>query len=495
MPLGAFRINTLGKVQAAAGYGDRTSDSMVITLAGNTQISTTQSQFGGSSIYMDGTGDYMDIQDNATNNLDFGTDDFTIEWWQYLTSLDRFAIDMRDGSNGAKILLYSYPSDGTADDLYLWVNSANRITALNCISANTWQHIALVRESGTTTLYVDGSQVGSTYSDSNNYQHTELLIWENSLSIGNYSPPGYVDEFRISDVARYTGASFTVPTSAFTADGKTQLLIHGDGTNGTTNITDDPAAATGLAALDAGTIRIASSTITTKPASDTPQITLSFWWRQNSDGTNDHVFNIQSGTSTTSFPAGTKLLFCEIYRGRVRVGSYGYWDIQVTDTGAVFESAYGNGWWDNNWHHFVYSVNSSNVDTLYVDGVNRTSNLAGTTPGAGDTVNWSQFNRMSLLGPWSANADFSGGDITQVFLDNSYYDLSNSTTRAKFYDGGAVDMGSDGTGTGLTQPLMFHTGDTTTFFNLGGDTSRFNYGNTTTGTADGDISTSDGPQF
>jgi hypothetical protein len=58
-----------------------------------------------------------------------------------------------------------------------------------------------------------------------------------------------------------------------------------------------------------------------------------------------------------------------------------------------------------------------------------------------------------------------------------------------------VDMGSDGTGTGLSQPLIFHTGDTTTFFNLGGDTSRFNYSNTTTGTADGDISAGDGPQF
>ena len=255
------------------------------------------------------------------------------------------------------------------------------------------------------------------------------------------------------------------------------------------------APATGLTAIDPGTIRIGSSTITTKPASDSPQLTLSFWWRQNSDGSNDHVFNIQSGTSTTSFPAGTKLLFCEIYRGRVRVGSYTYWDIQVTDTGANPESAFGNGWWDNNWHHFVYSVSASNVDTLYVDGVDRTSSIYATPPGSGDTVNWSQFNRMSLLSNWTGLSDFSGGDITQVFIDNSYYDLSNATTRAKFYDGGAVDMGSDGTGTGLSQPLIFHTGDTTTFFNLGGDTSRFNYSNTTTGTADGDISASDGPQF
>ena len=119
MPLGAARLNTLAKVLGSA-FGPRTSDSMTVELFGNTQISTAQNQFGGSSIAMDGSGDYMRIQDTG-NNLDFGTGDFTVEWWQYLTSLDRFAIDFRAGSSSTdKILLYSYPSDGSADDLYLW---------------------------------------------------------------------------------------------------------------------------------------------------------------------------------------------------------------------------------------------------------------------------------------------------------------------------------------------------------------------------------------
>ena len=246
MPLGAARLNTLSKVLTVAASTDRTTGFMNVIANGDAQLSNAQYKFNtgsrGGSIYMDGTGDYLSMDDNASSNLDFGTDDFTIEWFQYLTSLDRFAIDMRDGSNGAKILLYSYPSDGSADDLYLWVNSANQITASNCLSANQWQHIALVRESSTTSLYVDGSQVGSTYSDSNNYQHTELLIWENSLSAGNYTPPGYVDEFRISDTARYSGASLTVPTSAFTQDNNTRLLLHGDGpygNNGNRHIVDD----------------------------------------------------------------------------------------------------------------------------------------------------------------------------------------------------------------------------------------------------------------
>mgnify|MGYP005992554673 CR=1 FL=1 len=177
MPFGASRLSFLAN-SPVASLGPRTSDSMSIDLVGNTKISTTQSKFGGSSVYMDGTGDYIDVTDNG--NLDFGTGDFTIEWWQYLPTLtaNYNAIDLRGGSNGAKILLYSNPTD----KYILYVNSATAIDSGSVLSANTWQHIALSRESGSTRLFVDGTQRGSTYSDSNNYAHDELLIFYNSLS-------------------------------------------------------------------------------------------------------------------------------------------------------------------------------------------------------------------------------------------------------------------------------------------------------------------------
>ena len=47
---------------------------------------------------------------------------------------------------------------------------------------------------------------------------------------------GYLDEFRVSDVARYSGASFTEPTEAFTFDSDTQFLLHFDGADGSTVI-------------------------------------------------------------------------------------------------------------------------------------------------------------------------------------------------------------------------------------------------------------------
>ncbi len=207
---------------------------MQVDLVGNTQISTSQYIFGSSSIYMDGSGDYIDVTDNG--NLDFGTGDFTIEWWQRLPTLTNNynAVDLRNGSNGAKILLYSNPTD----KYILYVNSATAIDSGSVLTANTWQHIALSRSSGSTRLFVDGTQRGSTYSDSNNYSHDEILIFYNSNSSA-YDGEGYMDEFRVSNSARYS-SNFTVPNSRFTADANTMLLIHGDGTNGSTNITDDP---------------------------------------------------------------------------------------------------------------------------------------------------------------------------------------------------------------------------------------------------------------
>jgi len=214
---------------------------MSIRPIGNTSISTTQSKFGGTSASLDGTGDYFIIKDEG-NKFDFGTGDFTIEWFQYLTALDRFAIDFRAGSSAlTKILIYSYPADGTADDLYFY-NTANRITALNCISANTWQHIVVQRESGVTRLFVDGAQVGSDYADTNSYAHTEMRIWHNSIGAENYTPPGYIDEFRVSSVARYTGTSYTVPTQPFKNDENTIMLMHADGTVGQTDFLDDNSA-------------------------------------------------------------------------------------------------------------------------------------------------------------------------------------------------------------------------------------------------------------
>lgn len=55
-----------------AGHGNA-------TVAGNAQLDTAQSKFGGSSILFDGAGDYLTYADH--NDWTFGANDFTVEGW------------------------------------------------------------------------------------------------------------------------------------------------------------------------------------------------------------------------------------------------------------------------------------------------------------------------------------------------------------------------------------------------------------------------------
>ena len=54
----------------------------LLTVAGDAKISTTQSKFGGSSLYLDGTGDYI-YADGSASKYAFGTGDFSISMWIY----------------------------------------------------------------------------------------------------------------------------------------------------------------------------------------------------------------------------------------------------------------------------------------------------------------------------------------------------------------------------------------------------------------------------
>jgi len=97
--------------------------------------------------------------------------------------------------------------------LYWYANSATVITGTGALTANTWQHIAVCKSGSSTRLFVNGTQVGSTYSDTFNYLSARWEIGGRSNS--TFPIVGYMDDLRITNgVARYT-ANFTAPTQAF----------------------------------------------------------------------------------------------------------------------------------------------------------------------------------------------------------------------------------------------------------------------------------------
>ena len=209
-----------------------------VQVIGNVQVSTAQSKFGGASALFDAVNDYLKI----FNPTALGSGSFTIEAWirpSVVTGIQVIYDDRTTTSDTSKILFYM---NGTSIYYY---STGNHITG-SIPTANTWYHVAVCRDGTTVRLFVNGTQAGSNYTDTGTKTVNSFNVVlfgqnsENALSGGftDHEFNGYMDEIRISSSARYT-ANFTAPTAAFTNDANTLLLIHADGTNGSTSFTDD----------------------------------------------------------------------------------------------------------------------------------------------------------------------------------------------------------------------------------------------------------------
>ena len=239
-------------------FTDSSLNAIAVTAVGNTQISTTQSKYGGASGYFDGSGDYLDMSGTGVATA-FGLGDFTIEFWFYPLSVS-VQQNLVDKIGSASNAIYM-----SSAGVLKYYASADRITGAT-LSANTWYHIALVRYSGVTKLYVNGVQSGASYTDTNNYALNTGSPRIGAAFNNTVSVNGYIDDFRISRFARYT-STFTPPTAALpttasstVADpyyGYTSLLLHMDGTSGSTNFVDSGPNA--LAVTAVGNAQISTS--------------------------------------------------------------------------------------------------------------------------------------------------------------------------------------------------------------------------------------------
>ena len=207
-----------------------------VTAVGNAQVDTAQYKFGNTSAYFDGTGDYLSVENSA---FAFGTDDFTIECWVRDVSTSNSGIfhlaTTLFPANTNGLAVFARPDTGAVDWVVYKNGSSGTAIQSPDVVSGTWYHVALVRSSGTLKLYIDGTSAYSV-SDTNNYTGTYLAIG------GSYSTSflmtGHIDEFRVSNSARYT-ANFTPDTELFQNDANTLLLLHMDGTDGSTTFRDD----------------------------------------------------------------------------------------------------------------------------------------------------------------------------------------------------------------------------------------------------------------
>ena len=186
-----------------AGIIDQTGMHDIISIGdGSAKISTSVKKFNNGSLSWSGTGGWLEPKQTTNRLLRLGAGDWTFEFWLRLPNTSLSACWLINWNTDPRLNL-----DGQA---LAWMTAGTaRITTGNVLTSNTWQHIAVVKYSGNTKIYVDGTQSGSTYADSNSYTVTDMD------AIGYHPFVGYIDDFRLTKgYARYT-ATFTPPTKSF----------------------------------------------------------------------------------------------------------------------------------------------------------------------------------------------------------------------------------------------------------------------------------------
>jgi hypothetical protein len=190
----------------------------VLETVGNAQISTTQSKFGGSSIYLDGS-DVITIPNSEGFQIRSGN--FTIEFWYYPETLsvnNAHILDFGDGITGGQnswnVGFFGSFNPSAIGFLYTYDGSSeNKIQDPNVLSTGQWYHIAVVINGTSLVLYKNGVSVASATLSGAIATSNRPFVMGSNQSLSSGYANGYIDDLRITKgIARYT-SNFTPQTS------------------------------------------------------------------------------------------------------------------------------------------------------------------------------------------------------------------------------------------------------------------------------------------
>ncbi|MBN1371301.1 MAG: hypothetical protein JW987_05015 [Anaerolineaceae bacterium] len=217
------------------------------------KITVEGSNLSYSVLYMPNDIGSASIFNNDSLNLGNGYyDDFTIEMFFYVpdVSYSDTAVDVLARKVNCFQFYISFKAD-QPDRIYLTLVIPSYGEVLMWHETNLqvgWHHVAAVFDNEYTesedafTIFLDGARVAHSPEEGIHMDWVPGLPYSSrDLEIGGVSTQGFhgfLEEARISDIARYTALTYTVPTGPFSPDGNTRALWHFDDVAGSTTFID-----------------------------------------------------------------------------------------------------------------------------------------------------------------------------------------------------------------------------------------------------------------
>jgi hypothetical protein len=238
--------NVIIQTQADATWTFDNTGNLTLPASGSSSFTMTNVgnvAYSSNSPFSDGSGSLDFIDDNNAHYLDVlnaasfapGTGDFTIEWYQYVTSDAHiyqrpFSLGLCCGTPNSLLVGLT---EGSPDRIGIQTESGYNAFPGYANTLNSWQHIAVVRNSGTVTIYQNGVAF-ATQSITSNIAYNPANGWYLSIGCpyGGGSSEGIDAQFigqltnmrYVVGTAVYTG-NFTPSTVPLTAILGTQLLL------------------------------------------------------------------------------------------------------------------------------------------------------------------------------------------------------------------------------------------------------------------------------
>lgn len=156
----------------------------------------------GAAFSFDGADDFVSVGDSA--DWDFGTNDFTIEFWVRLNALKNsmFIHQLNGSDRGGFEFDFQRQPDPLPPILGFAIDpNSFGISQIWSPTTNTWYHLAVTRTNSTFQLYVDGLQLGADQFDSRSVTNVS-----GPLHFGNYTQPGYELNGAMDEVTIYRRA-------------------------------------------------------------------------------------------------------------------------------------------------------------------------------------------------------------------------------------------------------------------------------------------------